>query len=1287
MPTEPARRRRRGPAAPPHRQTAAARYAHRAALVPAITYPPDLPIADRRDEIAAAIRDHQVVVVAGETGSGKTTQLPKILLELGRGIRGTIGHTQPRRIAARAVAERLADELGVDLGGVVGYQVRFVDHTGADSLVKVMTDGILLAELHRDRQLRRYDTIVVDEAHERSLNVDFLLGYLKALLPSRPDLKVVITSATIDPHRFAAHFADAAGRPAPVVEVSGRTFPVEIRYRPLVREEPSGRVELDQVGGICEAVEELWTEASGHEGDVDHDILVFLSGEREIRDAADALGGLGLPDTEVLPLFGRLSAAEQHRVFAPHLGRRIVLATNVAETSLTVPGIRYVVDTGTARISRYSQRTKVQRLPIEPISQASARQRSGRCGRLADGICVRLYAEPDYLARPAFTEPEILRTNLASVILAMTTLGLGDVAAFPFLDPPDGRRIADGVRLLEELQAFDATPGPRRLTAAGRTMARLPLDPRLARMVIEADRLGCLREVLVVVAALSIQDPRERPVDRPELAAAAHRRFADERSDFTAYLNLWRYLQDQQKALSSSAFRRMCKAEYLHYLRVREWQDLVAQLRQAAKTAGYDVGRGGGLGEPDLTAVHRALLSGLLGHVGSWDELRRDYLGPRGARFAIWPGSVLARRPPEFVMAGELVETTRLWARTVARIDPLWAEELGAHLVKRQYAEPRWSARRGSAVANERVTLFGVPLVAGRTVGLGTVDPVLARELFIRHALVEGDWRTQHAFVAANADLVGRLTDEQARTRRRDLLVGDEALEAFFDARVPAQVVSARHFDTWWKTARRAIPDLLTYTEDLLLRPDATKADAEDFPALWHQGEITVPVTYHFEPGADDDGVSVHVGTDVLERLTDEGFDWQVPGLREDLVAALIRSLPKPVRRLLVPAPEHAAATLRAMGERGLGPGDGPLVEVLAAVLRETHGVVIRPEDWDVERVPAHLVVGFVVEDADGRVVARGRSLRALRMAAAPAVRRQVTAAARDVERTGLREWTIGDLPERHEALVGGRLVRGYPALVDEGESVSLRVLPTRAEADAEHRLGVRRLLLVGSTPPWRQVLARLSNAQKLALGHNPHGSVPALLADALGAAVDAVVAEHVDHVPRTATDFATALAAVRLHAAARLVQVVRLVEPVLATHVQVQRRLAELTAPALDYLVADVRAQLAELIRPGFVAETGASRLADLDRYLRAVAHRLERAPSDLARDRARTDEVLAVERRYAALLDTLRPSQRGRADVVAIGWMIEELRVSLFAQGLGTAYPVSAKRIDRAIDAVSRD
>ncbi|MBA3573876.1 MAG: ATP-dependent RNA helicase HrpA, partial [Pseudonocardiales bacterium] len=793
------------------------RLAQRRRGVPEIRYPEELPVSERRDDIAAAIRDSQVVIVAGETGSGKTTQLPKICLELGRGVRGQIGHTQPRRLAARTVAERISAELGTPLGGTVGWKVRFTDQVGEDTLVKVMTDGILLAEIQHDRLLRQYDTLIIDEAHERSLNVDFLLGYLKQLLPRRPELKVIITSATIDPGRFAAHFGSDSG-PAPVVEVSGRTYPVEVRYRPVQDDAAPGfdgdrdQRDRDQTQAILDAVSELAAEGPG-------DVLVFLSGEREIRDTGEALAALSLPDTEILPLYARLSGAEQHRVFAAHRGRRIVLATNIAETSLTVPGIRYVVDPGTARISRYSHRLKVQRLPIEPISQASANQRKGRCGRTSDGICIRLYVQADFESRPEFTDPEILRTNLASVILQMTALGLddqglgdqgvGDVATFPFLEPPDRRQVADGVALLQELGALDPSePDSRkRLTPVGRILAQLPVDPRLARMVLEADRNGCLQEVLVIAAALSIQDPRERPAEAQQAADEAHRRFADPNSDFLAFLNLWNYLGERQRELSSNQFRKLCKAEYLHYLRVREWQDLHGQLRQVARGLGMslemslETSLSGTSADP--ARVHQSLLAGLLSHIGVKAGEKNDYLGARGARFAVFPGSALFRKPPHWVMAAELVETSRLWGRVTARIEPEWAEPLAPHLVKRTYSEPHWERKRGSVMAYEKVTLYGIPIVTARKVGYGRVDPELCRELFIRHALVEGDWTTQHRFFAENRALLADVEELEDRARRRDILVDDETLFDFYDRRVGAEVVSARHFDSWWKKVRR----------------------------------------------------------------------------------------------------------------------------------------------------------------------------------------------------------------------------------------------------------------------------------------------------------------------------------------------------------------------------------------------------------------------------------------------------------------------------------------------------
>lgn len=855
------------------------RIAGRRARVPAVTYPEQLPVSQKKDDIAAAIRDHQVVIVAGETGSGKTTQIPKICMELGRGVRGMIGHTQPRRIAARTVAERVAEELDTPLGEAVGWKVRFTDQVSPEAtFLKLMTDGILLAEIQTDRELRAYDTIIIDEAHERSLNIDFLLGYLAQLLPKRPDLKVVITSATIDPERFSRHFGDA-----PIIEVSGRTYPVEVRYRPLL-EEDSEDADRDQITAITDAVEELMGEGKG-------DILVFLSGEREIRDTADALTKKQYRFTEILPLYARLSHAEQHRVFQPHTGRRIVLATNVAETSLTVPGIKYVIDPGFARISRYSHRTKVQRLPIEPVSQASANQRKGRCGRTSDGICVRLYSEDDFVARPEFTDAEILRTNLASVILQMTAAGLGDIEKFPFIDPPDHRNIRDGVQLLQELGALDPAQkdARKRLTDTGRKLAQLPVDPRLARMVLEADKNGCVREVMVIAAALSIQDPRERPADKQTQADQQHARFRDETSDFLAYLNLWRYVREQQRERGSSSFRRMCKQEYLNFLRIREWQDIYTQLRTVAKQMGIH------LNEDDAPAdrVHVSLLAGLLSHVGMKDVkdgAKNEYLGARSAKFAVFPGSALFKKPPRFVMSAELVETSRLWARVNAKIEPEWVEPLAEHLLKRTYSEPHWEKDQAAVMAYEKVTLYGVPIIAQRKVNYGRIDPETSRELFIRNALVEGDWRTHHKFFADNRKLLSEVEELEHRARRRDIVVDDDTLFDFYDQRVPDHVVSGAHFDSWWKHKRHEEPEYLDFERAMLIRESAEAVTKADYPDAWRQGQLKFRVTYQFEPGADADGVTVHVPLQVLNQVTEEGFDWQIPGLREELVTELIRS-------------------------------------------------------------------------------------------------------------------------------------------------------------------------------------------------------------------------------------------------------------------------------------------------------------------------------------------------------------------------------------------------------------
>ncbi len=1254
-------------------------------------YPEHLPVVERRDDLLDAIRDHQVVIVAGETGSGKTTQLPKMCLELGRGADARIAHTQPRRIAARSVAERIADELGVGLGTSVGYQVRFTDHSGSGTQLKVMTDGILLNEMQRDRDLRRYDTIIIDEAHERSLNIDFILGYLKALLPRRPDLKVIVTSATIDPAAFAAHFADpATGEPAPIVEVSGRTYPVEVRYRPLVDPERPDADARDQVTGICEAVEELWTEG-GRGGP--EDVLVFLSGEREIRDAADALAGMRLPDTDIVPLYARLSAAEQHRVFVRSSNRRVILATNVAETSLTVPGIRYVVDTGTARISRYSLRTKVQRLPIEPVSKASARQRAGRCGRLADGICIRLYAEADYEARPDFTEPEIQRTNLAAVILRMTALGLGDVRRFPFVDAPDPRQVADGYRLLTELRAFrpedEGHPGRgRRLTAYGRTLARMPVDPRMGRMLVEADRLGATAEALVIVAALSIQDPRERPEEQRTQADQQHARFRDEHSDFITLLNLWSYLREQQKALSGTAFRKMCTREFLHYLRVREWQDLHTQLRQAAKAEGMDPGRRTAPrgGDVDADRIHQALLAGLLSQVGVRDGPRRDYLGARGAHFSIAPGSALFRRQPDFVMSAELVETSRVWARTNARIDPAWAEEAGSHVVKRSYSEPRWSASHGAAVATERVTLYGVTLAADRTVQLARTDAALARELFIRHALVDGDWETTHRFARANADLVRRLGNLEERARRRDLVVDDETLFAFYDKRIPADIVSSRNFDAWWRTASPETPRLLHLTEDIVRRDNGGAVSARDYPTRWRQGGVELHLSYQFAPGTDEDGVTVHIPVEILNRVSAAGFDWLVPGMRTDLAVAHLRALPKEVRRHFVPAPDHAVAALAAIPDDRVGLG--PFVAALGDALRSRTGVTVPPDAWDPEHLPSHLRVTFRVEDRRGGALASGPDLEVLRARLAGHVQTRMSTAGAAIERTGLTTWDLDVLPGTFDSRSGRQTVHGYPALVDRVEAVDLRVLPSRAAADAATHRGVRRLLILGTQPPWKRVLANLSNTQKLALAENPHGSVPALLDDCLAAAVDAIVAEHVgDGVVRTRAAYEQVQTAVRTHLPTRVLEVVRAVEPVLAASAEVRRLLEPVERaaatghpPWLRATVADVRAQWGGLVRPGFVADTGLSRLGDVERYLRGIAARLTKAATN-PREPLLQEQVDRVEGAYVDLLGS--GADASRPGVRAIAWAIEELRVSLFAQSIGTRGTVSEKRVIAAIGA----
>ncbi|MCU1512644.1 MAG: ATP-dependent helicase HrpA, partial [Arthrobacter sp.] len=1222
-------------------------------------------------------------------------------------------------------------------------------------------DGILLAEIQRDKLLRKYNAIIIDEAHERSLNIDFILGYLKRILPQRPDLKIIITSATIDPQRFAKHFGSDED-PSPIIEVSGRTYPVEIRYRPLSQpaggsvagEEgiPASDDELeedrDPLDAVCDAVDELALEAPG-------DILIFFSGEREIRDAAEALNGRiqsnrRLAGTEVLPLFARLSLQEQHKVFHPGNKRRIVLATNVAETSLTVPGIKYVIDTGTARISRYSHRTKVQRLPIERVSQASANQRSGRCGRVSDGIAIRLYSEEDFESRPLFTDPEILRTNLAAVILQMTAMGVArgpkDVENFPFVEPPDSRAINDGVTLLRELGALTVArpqeetddgggrPGRRPagaaggrsggLTAVGQQLAQLPVDPRLGRMIVESGRRGCVREVMILAAALTIQDPRERPTDKQQLAAEKHARFRDENSDFTGFLNLWNYIQEKQQELSSTQFRKLCRTEFINYLRVREWQDLFAQLRQLARPLGISLDNTR-LADPvgKHESIHISLLSGLLSHIGILDERKREYAGARGTRFAIFPGSALFKKSPTFVMSAELVETSRLWARVAAKFDPLWVEQVAPDLVKRSYSEPHWSKKMGAVMAHEKVTLYGVPIIPSRRINYGKVDPELSRELFIRHALVEGDWQTHHKFFHRNRALLHEIEELEARMRRRDILVDDEALFEFYDARIGKEVVSERHFDKWWKEARQQDPTLLDFDQSLLISEDADALDDSAYPqTLLHKG-FELPLTYEFHPVAPgsvpnpSDGVTAEVPVLFLNQLDDAAFRWLIPGQRVELVTALIKSLPKQVRKNFVPAPDVARQTVAAL-EAGFDPATDELESSLELVLRRIRGQVIPPHSWNWDAVPPHLRVSFRVVDSRGKVLDEGKDLAALQERLAPATRRAiaeslgatpgttaskspgktpgkggssgplngagpargtVAAAGADAstgftEKSGLTEWSFGAVQRQVQGTVKGHTVTGYPAVVDEGSSVALRLFQTISEQEQAMRGGVIRLLALKVPPPDRYVLEHLNNTEKLTFSQNPHGSVSALIADCALAAIDKLTPAEL---PWDEASFKALYEKVRAELIDTVFTVTAIVERILASTRRIDKQLKGTTSLALISALNDIKSQLGQLVYPGFVARTGYAQLSQLPRYLAAVEKRLEKLPSNVQRDAQHMAAVQALEDDYDDAVSALLPGRRAGSELTQVRWMIEELRVSLFAVELGTAYSVSEKRI----------
>ncbi|MGL5006629.1 MAG: ATP-dependent RNA helicase HrpA [Plesiomonas sp.] len=1231
----------------------------RRASIPAIEYPPELPVSQKRDDILNAIRDHQVVIVAGETGSGKTTQLPKICLELGRGIQGVIGHTQPRRLAARSVANRIADELKTQMGSTVGYKVRFNDQVSDNTLVKLMTDGILLAEIQNDRYLTQYDTIIIDEAHERSLNIDFILGYLRELLPKRPDLKVIITSATIDPERFSKHFNNA-----PIIEVSGRTYPVEVRYYCAA----DAGEDNDQLQTIFDAVDELYLENRG-------DILIFMNGEREIRDTADALEKRQLPHTEILPLYARLSSSEQNRVFQPSVGRRIVLATNVAETSLTVPGIKYVIDPGTARISRYSYRTKVQRLPIEPISQASANQRKGRCGRVSDGICIRLYSEDDFLSRPEFTDPEILRTNLASVILQMTSLGLGDISAFPFVEAPDKRNIQDGVRLLEELGALDPEQkeAKKRLTPLGRKLSQLPVDPRLARMVLDAPKYGCLREVMIIVAALSIQDPRERPQEKQQASDEKHRRFHDKDSDFLAFVNLWDYLRDQQKALSSNVFRRQCKSDFLNYLRIREWQDIYTQLRQVVREQGLSINE-----EPaDFRSVHLALLTGMLSHIGMKDAEKNEFQGARNARFAIFPGSALFKKSPKWAMVAELVETSRLWGRIAARIEPEWIEPLAQHLVKRSYSEPHWEKAQNAVMASERVTLYGIPIVVARKVNYGEIDPLLSRELFIRSGLVEGEWNTRHKFFRENRLLLAEVEELEHKSRRRDILVDDETLFSFYDQRLPHDIVSGRHFDSWWKQTEKAQPDLLNFEKSMLIKEGAGKISELDYPNFWYQDNLKLKLSYQFEPGQEADGVTVHIPLPVLNQVNAIGFDWQIPGLREELIIALIKSLPKPIRRNFVPAPNYAQAFLSR-----IQPLDGYLLDALEREFRRMTGVTVSRENWGATPIPDHLNITFRVVNDKNQKLAESTDLDTLKLNLKEKVQETLSAVADDgIEQSGLHLWSFGSLPQCYEQKRGGYSVKAFPALVDDKDSVSIKLFETELEQHKAMLKGTRRLLLLNVPSPIKYLHERLPNKAKLGLYFNPFGKVLDLIDDCIDAGIDKLTTEFGGPAWEN-SHFEQLRDHVRAHLNDTVVDIAQQVERILTTSHEINKRLKGKVDFTMAFALSDIKAQMGNLIYRGFVSECGWQRLPDIQRYLNAIERRLEKLPTDPNRDRAQMLKVESVQKEYQLLLGKVSKGQPVPDKVSDLRWMLEELRVSLFAQQLGTPYPISDKRVKIAID-----
>ena len=1232
-----------------------------------IHYPDNLPVAEKKQAIYDAIKNNQVVIIAGETGSGKTTQIPKICLELGLGIKGYIGHTQPRRLAARSVANRIAEELKTEIGQLVGYKVRFSDHVSETTLIKLMTDGILLAEIQKDKLLLQYDTIIIDEAHERSLNIDFILGYLKQLLPKRPDLKVIITSATIDVERFSNHFNQA-----PIIEVSGRTYPVEVRYRPpIFNEEDDTNNDFQP---ILDAIEELSAESFG-------DILIFLTGEREIRDVADILNKLELRHTDILPLYARLSATEQNRIFQSHSKRRIILATNVAETSLTVPGIKYVIDPGLARISRYSYRTKVQRLPIEPISQASANQRKGRCGRTSDGICIRLYDEKDFLSRPEFTDPEILRTNLASVILQMTSLGLGNIAAFPFVEAPDSRYIRDGIRLLEELGAIYIKHHQYHLTETGKILAQLPIDPRLARMLVEARRSGCTKEIMIITAALSIQDPRERPFDKQQASDEKHRRFADKESDFLSLINLWNYIQEQQNLLSGNQFRRLCQKEFLNYLRIREWQDVYTQIRQTIKQLAFPINSKAA----DYISLHTSLLSGLLSHIGMKEIEKREYIGARNIKFAIFPNSALFKSQPKWCIVSELVETSRLWGRTAAKIESEWIELIAQHLIKYSYSEPRWSKKQGTTIANEKVTLFGLPIVASRIVNYSKIDPVLSRSLFIRHALVEGDWLSNHKFYKQNQKLIKEVEDLEHKSRRQDILIDDDELYEFYDKRIDDSVISTKHFNNWWKQKQKSQPDYLNIKKDMLIKQSAQLVNLSDFPDFWYQDNFKLALEYQFDIGHNRDGVTIKIPIDLLNQIKNRGFDWQVPGFRKDLIIALIKSLPKSLRRNLVPAPNYAEAFLERIRTT-----DQPILESLENEFRKMTGVKITSEDWQLDQVPDYLKMTFSIINSNNEEIASGKDLVLLKEQLKNEVQKALstltTKKVVSIEQSNITDWNFGTLPTTYEEKQKNYTVKAYPALIDHQNSVSIELVDNQEEQQKLNKLGLRRLLMLNIPSPIKYLHEKLPNKSKLGLYFNSFGTVLMLIDDCIACAVDELIDKYNQNI-QNQDQYQKLLDYTKTNINETVIDIAKQVESILTLHYNINKKLKGRVDLSLAFALSDIKKQLSNLVYKGFVADSGYKRLADVYRYLLAIEKRIEKLMGNVTKDRQSMNIIEEVENQYEKWVNSLPQIVRSKDSVINIRWMIQELRVNLFAQQLGTPYPISPKRVKQQIELVKSE